>query len=85
VGILARTSPAGNAYAPLFFAVLNFLEKLPADFCHIADVNCRERGATLIFSLRLLPDSGISVACSLKDRLPRIAMQTVSHPSAGVV
>ena len=85
MGILARTSPAGNAYAPLFFTASNFLEKLRADFCHIADVNCREHGATLIFSVRLLLDSVISVACSLKDRLPRIVMQTVPHPSAGVV
>jgi len=72
VGILARTSPAGNAYAPLFFAALNFFKNPRADFCHIASVNCRERGATLIFSLRLLLDSGISVACSLRDRLPGV-------------
>jgi hypothetical protein len=75
VGILARTSPAGNAYAPLFFAALNFFQNPRADFCHIACVNCRERGATFIFSLRLLLDSGISVACSLRDRLPEIVTQ----------
>jgi hypothetical protein len=38
-------------------------------------VNCRERGATLIFLLRLLLDSGISVACSLRDRPPEIVTQ----------
>src|SRR5689334_17798804 len=75
VGILARTSPAGNAYAPLFFAALNFFKNPRADFCHIASVNCRERGATLIFSLRLLLDSGISVACSLRDCLSGIVTQ----------
>jgi hypothetical protein len=57
-----------------FFCWLELFFKNPrADFCHIAGINCSERGATLIFSLRLLLDSGISVACSLKDRLPRIA------------
>jgi len=77
VGILARTSPAGNAYAPLFFVLLKFFRNPRADFCHIASVNCRERGATLIFSLRLLLYSGISVACSLRDRPPPIVTQAV--------
>ena len=75
VGILARTSPAGNAYARLFFCRLEFFQNPRADFCHITNVNCRERGATLIFSLRLLLDSDISVACNLRDRLPRIVTQ----------
>ena len=72
VGILARTSPAGNAYAPLFFAASIFLKLVCAFLSHRQSVNCRERGATLIFSLRLLVDSGIYVACSLRDRLPGI-------------
>ena len=50
----------------------------------MASVNCRERGATMIFSLRLLLDSDISVACSLRDRLPGIVTQGVSDPCAGV-
>ena len=53
VGILARTSPAGNAYAPLFFAALIFFKNPRADFCHISSVNCRERGATFIFFFAL--------------------------------
>jgi len=46
VGILARTSAAGNAYAPIFFVVLKFSRNPRAVFCHMASVSCRERGAT---------------------------------------
>lgn len=67
-----------------FFCRLDFFLNSRADFCHITSVKCRERGATLIFSLRLLLDSGISVACSLKDCLPEIVTQ-VFPSSEGVM
>jgi hypothetical protein len=79
VGILARTSPAGNAYAPLFFAAWIFFKNSRADFCRLTSMNCRNCGATSFFSLRLLLDSGISIVCSLKDCLPRIVTQAVSR------
>jgi hypothetical protein len=60
-----------------FFLFLIFLKNDRATFCHIAGVNCRERGATSIFFFALLLYSRISVACSLRDRLPQIVMAVI--------
>jgi len=59
-----------------FFCRFEFFLRLSCGFRHLASVNCRKRGATLIFYVRLLLDSGIFVACSLRDPLPQIVIQS---------
>ncbi|MGH9635921.1 MAG: hypothetical protein ACRD72_13920, partial [Candidatus Angelobacter sp.] len=46
VGILARSSLAGNAYATLFFVAFNFFQNVAHTFVGLLICNCSKRGAT---------------------------------------